>query len=661
MEYIRLCKGVSDKGILMPFDTDLYKLIKDSSKDYYSSIYKYNENHKQIFDSTGSISGIIDVNTNNIIFDFDSKDPSIAQEDAKLLVGRLEDRGISGDKLAIFFSGNKGFHIEIKTHNTLLPEEVKNIAIGLAGDLTSFDPVIYNPSRIIRIPFTRHQQTGLFKISLTKQELFNLNISQIKDLAKNEYEPIDFSSILMLPDSILQMKKLDKSKNVKKNTISFELPRSIEEIDWDKMPSFMTPERYVLSVGFFPPGSRHEVYMRLAAYYKYLKFDESQAYRLLKDTDEKQTAFTGQESFPHDELWLNIIKTVYSSSWKGGVYSVNDDVILAAVHEQLPPSLKRMNNDNYKTYTLSETLNSFKVYAENIDKNSIEFGMKTIDAKLRFQKGQLGCVLAPPGVGKTSMLIEVAAHNSKSDKNVLIFSMDMSENVFVQKIIQYSTGYLEDKVFDIFKNNNVDEIKFIEGEIKKHFGNAYFCFKSSLSLKDIRSTIKHTEDRSGKQIDLIGVDYLELIISNFSDPTQASAESIQGLREIAHDGYGVICLLQPNKISSTPTEPILSYNSAKGSSSIAQAASWILTCHRPGQSSTSPETDRYFSVNCVKNRMGGLFAADFSWEGHTGRIKELDAIGKVNLKLFRDMKIQDEEEAKEEKRKQWASNKRGDL
>lgn len=658
MEYLRLCKGLSDKGTLVPIDINIYDKIKDSSKDYYISIYKYTDTHNELFKSAGSVSGIIDVSTNNLIFDFDSKDPAMAQKDACSLVNRLEDRGIIADKYTIYFSGNKGFHIDIKTYNTLLPEEAKNIALQLAGDLPSFDPVIYNPSRIIRVPYTKHQVTGLYKIPITKLELFKLSIDNIKELAKNEYEVTDFSVKIMLPDTILAMKHA--TKVTERKGVNFELPRNIEEIDWDKMPSFMTPERYVLSMGFFPPGSRHEVYMRLSSYYKYLKFDESQAYRLLKDTDEKQTNLTGQDSFSHDELWNNIVKTVYSPSWKGGVYSVKDDPILNAVYHQLPASLKRMDNDQYKTYTLSETLGNFKSYAENIDKNTIKMGLPSIDNKLKFQKGQLGCILAPPGVGKTSMLIEIAANNSKDGKNTLMFSMDMSENVFIQKIIQYSTGYADDKIFNIFKENDKDQIKFIEEQIKLNFGNAFFCFKSSLSLKDIRGTIKHTEDRSGKKLDIIGVDYLELIISNFSEPTQASAESIQGLREIAHDGYGVICLLQPNKVSSTPTEPILSYNSAKGSSSIAQACTWILTCHRPGQSSTTPETDRYFSINCVKNRMGGLFAADFSWEGHTGRIRELDAIGKVNLKFFRDMKEQEKQEEKEQETKAWIK-KRSEL
>jgi hypothetical protein len=83
---------------------------------------------------------------------------------------------------------------------------------------------------------------------------------------------------------------------------------------------------------------------------------------------------------------------------------------------------------------------------------------------------------------------------------------------------------------------------------------------------------------------------------------------------------------------------LLSYNSAKGSSSIAQACTAILTLHRPGYSSRTPETDRYFSIDCVKNRSGKLFSADLFWDGLTGNIRELEEVEADELKELRERK-----------------------
>ena len=146
------------------------------------------------------------------------------------------------------------------------------------------------------------------------------------------------------------------------------------------------------------------------------------------------------------------------------------------------------------------------------------------------------------------------------------------------------------------------------------------------------------EEKLGEQMDLVIVDYLELIQTDKSDATASSLEAINGLREIANEGRVVVCLLQPNKMSSKPDQPLLSYNAAKGSAMIAQAVTAMLTCHRPGYSSENPENDEYFSINCVKNRNGALFQLDFAWEGKTQTITELDDEGRFRLSVLRDTK-----------------------
>ncbi len=190
----------------------------------------------------------------------------------------------------------------------------------------------------------------------------------------------------------------------------------------------------------------------------------------------------------------------------------------------------------------------------------------------------------------------------------------------------------------MYRKKDTKQIGEFQKVLRKNFNNVSFCFKSGQSIGELRDSIRQEEQRLGEEIKLVIVDYLELIRAKSSDPTQASAEAIQGLREIANDGKVVVCLLQPNKLSSTPDEPLLTYNAAKGSSAIAQAVTAMITCHRPGYSSQTPEEDNYFSINIVKNRMGALGSADFSWHGPTGRIKPLEDIEKEHLRELRNLK-----------------------
>lgn len=148
--------------------------------------------------------------------------------------------------------------------------------------------------------------------------------------------------------------------------------------------------------------------------------------------------------------------------------------------------------------------------------------------------------------------------------------------------------------------------------------------------------IKEADEENRFDNSRVIVDYLELVLTESNDPTAASAEAAQGLREIANEGRVVVGLLQPNKMNSKPNEPILSYNGAKGSSTIAQSGTAILTGHRPGMSSTNNnEDDNFFGINCVKHRNGPLFSLDFAWEGKTQTIRELEDIEREELRDLR--------------------------
>ena len=273
---------------------------------------------------------------------------------------------------------------------------------------------------------------------------------------------------------------------------------------------------------------------------------------------------------------------------------------------------------------------------------------------MKARTGYLIGMLAPPSVGKTSYLITAINNTSKMGKKSIIFSYDMAESVLFQKLIQRETGFEEDIIFSTIVKAMKENDKKAQYKVKEwiklldaNYENATFVFKSGQTIKEIKQTIMETELALGESIPFVTIDYSELIHSQFSDPTQASAEVIQGLREIANEmNKLVLVLMQPNKMSSTPTEPLLTYNCAKGSSAIAQAVTMMITAHRPGFSSTNPENDRFFSVNCVKNRMGSLFSVDFAWEGLTGKITKLDDKEREFLNQLRDMKKEEKEEKK---------------
>lgn len=94
----------------------------------------------------------------------------------------------------IYFSGNKGVHIIVPAE--ILGIEPMNLLHGvfkyIANSIKSFTPnktidtKIYDNKRMFRIPNTKHEKSGLFKIPITSYELRNYSEEQIRELAKQQ-------------------------------------------------------------------------------------------------------------------------------------------------------------------------------------------------------------------------------------------------------------------------------------------------------------------------------------------------------------------------------------------------------------------------------------------------------------------------------------------
>ncbi len=120
-------------------------------KEAYASVYRFNNDIASL-DSLADIPKEVKCYPSYLPFDFDSKNLEEAFRDAKILVERLTSIGVDS---SLSFSGNKGFHVELPSsyagiEPTSNVEGIKEFADRLAGDLPTWDPSVYNKSRIFR-------------------------------------------------------------------------------------------------------------------------------------------------------------------------------------------------------------------------------------------------------------------------------------------------------------------------------------------------------------------------------------------------------------------------------------------------------------------------------------------------------------------------------
>ena len=631
--YIRLTKGLADKGKLIPVNEDIYKHIK-TDKDYYTSMFEYTEEHKKQFEETGSVAGMSGLTTNKLIFDFDSQEVEKAQADAKKLVQKLKGFNIPEDGINVYFSGKKGFHVEVHTKERFKSNELKTIAKELAKGLKTFDDVIYNDNRIIRIPHTKHNESGLYKTPLAIEELNNLSMDEIREIAKEDYEP-EKPQIIDLPDRITAL----KGTVVEAQKTLVEESSLLTDIDLTKKPKWLSHWKYALTYGFFPNGQRSNALMIIAATYKSQGLPKEVTYRVLKGAAELQAKRFNCAKFDSDEIWENIIGQVYGQNWQGKTYS--EDNFPQPIQDYLIKNgFPRRTEANEPVFTkTSDVFAVFKDFAENIDKNTITTGIESLDDKVQMTTGMLCGLVGAPSAGKTSISLEILRNNSLKGEDCAFFSMDMGANLVFQRLAQKVTGYDSKKLFHIFKEDQKDEIAKIRYKIDRDFKNVDFCFKTALTTEKIKEALINKQEATGKKTRLCVIDYLECISSGISDPTAKISEIAQELKDIAIElDICILLLLQPPKRVGDPSKKILSYTDIKGAATVGQACSIVMSLWREGFNPEKVEQDKYISFAALKNRMGQLCQIDCIFDGLKGDVYEMDDCDKEELEQIRTLK-----------------------
>lgn len=627
----------SVKGIrkLVPYNSDFYSnIFKDYSlnkSEGYESIYLYEQKHFDKLKTSKSLAGIKDVKTDKVVFDFDSKDNvENALEDTKVLVGRLLTAGFAADELRCHFSGNKGFHVEVRLDELLTREQFEAITETYAGDLKTFDTSVSDEQRVFRLPLSFNPKSNKYKIPMSVADLFDpaTNIAGISEYA--ESPNFEESTELLLSQPRSKNKFVVKKKEAK---IITEDVRITDKPDMSRKRKELTEAKYVLEEGFFEDGERNEACMILASTYRYLGYNKELAYNMIKATLRLRAARLGYDDYDREEVWKTVIEKVYSPNWQGGVYSEDKGLLKKTIERY---DLKKVEDKQYLV-DLGAVADHYRDFAVNIDKNTIKLGIPEIDDKVRITTSSLVCLLAAAGAGKSSCSFSFMNHLSKNDCKSIFFSMDMSIPQVYQRLIQKHTGKDGDYITDSYKLGREKEIAEYNRILQEEYKNVRFCFKSGITTDIMRQMIIEERDRTGIVPKLVIADYLECIQGPFSDSNANKALIATQLKDIANEfGLCMFLLVQPQKNAGTPADELNSYRQIKGSSVLEEQASTVLTLSRPGFSPKHPEDDNYAVINVVKNRMGQLSSTDLHWSGMTGTIRSLMDEERQHLKALRD-------------------------
>lgn len=275
-----------------------------------------------------------------LYFDLDySENPAVAQEEAIKLVefftGELD---IQEQDLHIYFSGSKGFHILVDERALGVEprKDLQRVYKHIAGylryrlgevqeqedengrpveyiePLKAVDLVVYTVKRMLRLPYSRHQKTGLYKIELTLQQLKELTLDEIKERARTG-QPIQREEKTVRKRPKAGVFYADKLHEYEEAAATTSDKRSKTEYIFvkDKPPVCVED---ILNNGWKKDGDRNNATVQLCCYFKAAGYKKEEATSILEDWVVKFTSADSRYSIQQRKAnTRNVIESVYGS------------------------------------------------------------------------------------------------------------------------------------------------------------------------------------------------------------------------------------------------------------------------------------------------------------------------------------------------------------
>ncbi len=251
----------------------------------------------------------------------------------------------------------------------------------------------------------------------------------------------------------------------------------------------------------------------------------------------------------------------------------------------------RSLGEKQKVLVIKEHLQPAVKYLQSLsnkDENvtGISTGFVDIDDKITGMKaGEMFVIAARPAVGKTSLAISIlrnVALNPQNPKSVLFFTMEMTADQITRRILCAEAGVSEKNFRD--KNQSRGEWNMLTAAATR-LGTAKIYIDPTPAMKVMEMRAKARRFKSQKKIDLIVIDYLQLMRADTdkkNDNRQQEVSMISsGIKSLAKElDIPVLVLAQLNRATETQKDGIPKLSNLRESGSIEQDADIVGFIHR---------------------------------------------------------------------------------
>ena len=227
--------------------------------------------------------------------------------------------------------------------------------------------------------------------------------------------------------------------------------------------------------------------------------------------------------------------------------------------------------------------------------NGLQTGIAPLDRLNRrgMRGGELWVVAAPPGVGKSSLSLQIITNLALEGRPSLFFSMEMNSIAVTEKIVQAAA-----------KKENTTKVDIgITREMFKNKPMYIGRVASRPNLEGIIEVLREAIKRYGLQI--IAFDHLHFLCRSLTNQVQEIGLAVQAFKLLAEEmEIPIILVAQPRKVDLTKP---MTAEDLKDSSSIHSDADGIIILHRKritGDGESDKSLDPITMVRFEKTRYG---------------------------------------------------------
>lgn len=300
-------------------------------------------------------------------------------------------------------------------------------------------------------------------------------------------------------------------------------------------------------------------------------------------------------------------------------YAENEEVdkIIDMTEKRIFDVLQNRNTKGYASIkdVLVDTFDTLeRLYSSKSSVSGMESGFKDLDLKTSgLNNSDLIIVAARPAMGKSAFALNIATAVAKSGVPVLIFTLEMSKEQMVNRIL-CSEAQVDSMKVRTGKLDTNDWVKL--GKASGDLAETPIYIDDAPGLSPVELRAKCRKAKLEKNIGMVVIDHMQLMEASNSSlsPIQAMSEISRSLKILAKElNVPVIALSQLSRAAEQRPDHRPMLSDLRESGSIEQDADIVMFLYRDDYYNPETEKKNVAEVIIAKNRQGSTGTVELAW------------------------------------------------